>query len=543
MPPDWLRFILIHAKPRYPSLVESSDMDSGSSVAVMTYLKYILETLTSIDLIRLILHYMLGASAQLSPDNKPSRPSSLARRRKSETLITNSAARVDDPSPDLITLTNVLHGYLRSRNHETVIASLRLLDTILRLWHAFTNGRLMKVQVARKYRKRSKSTHDQQLEILYSLAEDILIDDAMEQSYESHLHDVQMLLETHHCSAEQLFSPNFGPSANVVLRVAPEQRAILVDDPLLTCLLSLLDNFLINDIVVNLSLSETMAALASCRETRLEGWLLGSPSESADATAPTDEKHPVNGHSSRSRPELASPVFARLDSLVERIDRLRQDIQDFDIHLAERRHVFRVGEEIDDAVAGVAVRRSNDSQDRKLSAQRDATAVGSISERLQASGDESRSTSPRGRRQDLTDNSHAMPKSLVGRLNHLRLSPSPSGSNPSDRTYSPSPLRKESTSSTASIAISSPRGPPNALQQRVRQKVTSRQRGQPRESNGSEASSLHSEPVTENCGVAEDEREISLSHLLTNVIILQEFIMELAAIIQVRASLFGEVSI
>jgi len=36
---------------------------------------------------------------------------------------------------------------------------------------------------------------------------------------------------------------------------------------------------------------------------------------------------------------------------------------------------------------------------------------------------------------------------------------------------------------------------------------------------------------------------ISLSHLLTNVIILQEFLLELAAIIEVRASLFSEVSL
>ncbi|KAL8899447.1 MAG: hypothetical protein Q9207_006195, partial [Kuettlingeria erythrocarpa] len=525
----------------YPSLVESSDMDSGSSVAVMTYLQYILETLNSVDLIRLMLHYMLGGPAQLSLDSKPLRPSTLARRRKSESLITDSAARIDDPSPDLITLTNVLDGYLRSQNHETVIASLRLLDTILRSWHAFTNRRLMKVQVSTIGRKRLKSVHDQQLDILYSLAEDILSDDAMEDSFESHLHNVQPLLETHPCSAEQLFPPNCGFSETMVLRAPPEQRVLLADDPLLTCLLSLLDSFLINSVVVNLSLSQTLAALAACRETRLEGWLLGLPSEPADANAATSEEHSTGGQSSRSRSELASPVFARLDSLVERIDRLRQEIQDFDVHLAERRHVFRVGEEIDNAVAGVVVRRSNDCQDRKLSGQRDATAIASISERLQASSDVSRSTSPRGRRQeDVSDNSHAVPKFLVGRLNHLRLSPSPSGSNRSERTYSPSPLRKQSTSSTASSAIPPPRGPPNALLQRVRLNVTSRKSRQPRESEDSESSSLRSEAVTAGSGMAEDEEEVSLSHLLTNVIILQEFILELAAIIQVRASLFSE---
>jgi hypothetical protein len=39
----------------------------------------------------------------------------------------------------------------------------------------------------------------------------------------------------------------------------------------------------------------------------------------------------------------------------------------------------------------------------------------------------------------------------------------------------------------------------------------------------------------------EVSREASLGHILTNVVILQEFVLELVAIIQVRASMFGEV--
>jgi hypothetical protein len=34
---------------------------------------------------------------------------------------------------------------------------------------------------------------------------------------------------------------------------------------------------------------------------------------------------------------------------------------------------------------------------------------------------------------------------------------------------------------------------------------------------------------------------VTVSHLLTNVVILQEFMLELAALVQVRASLFGDV--
>jgi hypothetical protein len=39
----------------------------------------------------------------------------------------------------------------------------------------------------------------------------------------------------------------------------------------------------------------------------------------------------------------------------------------------------------------------------------------------------------------------------------------------------------------------------------------------------------------------EDIREASLLHIITNVVILQEFILEVVALLQVRASLFNEV--
>ena len=50
---------------------------------------------------------------------------------------------------------------------------------------------------------------------------------------------------------------------------------------------------------------------------------------------------------------------------------------------------------------------------------------------------------------------------------------------------------------------------------------------------------------TEDAGAGAEEmddiREASLLHITTNVVILQEFILELAALLQVRASLFEEV--
>jgi hypothetical protein len=39
----------------------------------------------------------------------------------------------------------------------------------------------------------------------------------------------------------------------------------------------------------------------------------------------------------------------------------------------------------------------------------------------------------------------------------------------------------------------------------------------------------------------EEQKLVSVSHVLTNVIVLQEFLLELAALVQVRAGLFAEV--
>lgn len=500
----------------------------------MTYLKAVLESLSYADIVRLVLHYMLGAPTKSSEDKKPSRPSTLARRRKSESLISNNAIRIDDPSPDLITLTDILRGYLESHNQQTVIASLRLLAVMLHRWHELANTTLMKVHLSDdSVAKRSMSNHQQHLEFLYSFAEDISDDDALGERYESHLEDAQVLLETHPCSAVQLLPPAIDTFEKFVTHKSVRQRSIVQDDSLLARLLSLLENFLTNDILVNLSLSENIAALASCRETSLEGWLLASTAGGHENISSVD--------TSRESSHAASPVFVRLESLVERVERLRREIDDFEIYLAERRHVFTVGGDIDDALAGTPTQNPPQVEDGNLPRSRHRIPIGSISERLKTSADPSRSASPRGRQKENSKDYAPQPKSVVGRLSHLKLSPSPGHSSSVERTYSPSPLRKQSLSSTASSPIPSPKGPPDALHQTFRLRAKFRSTRSTLENSESETSSMRSESVGPAIDSREETKEISLSHLLTNVIILQDFILELAAIIQVRASLFDEV--
>ena len=40
-----------------------------------------------------------------------------------------------------------------------------------------------------------------------------------------------------------------------------------------------------------------------------------------------------------------------------------------------------------------------------------------------------------------------------------------------------------------------------------------------------------------------EEREASLGHIITNVVVLQEFVLEVVALMQIRASLFNEVRV
>lgn len=514
----------------------------------MTYLRSILENVTHTDIIRLLLHFMLGNSNEQQQDTRPSRPAALARRRKSETLITNNANRGDHAIPELLTLTNILQGYLASRSHQTVTASLRLLCTILRSWHDMASTQLFRAEMAKTTgNQRSIEIHDQHLDILYSMAEDILDEEDLEVYYESHLEDAQVNIELHSCFVQQLnLAESDCSEASLLPKDHRRQHVIRAEDPLLTRLLSLLEDFLVNDIEINLSLSETFAALASCGETSLEGWLLVPKSTRVLPPRGKNAARSVDGNNQATANHLctASPVLTRLRALVERIDKLRADIQDFDIYLSERRHVFRVGEEIDEVVAEVPVRRSQDMGDDQNSKPREkVAAIGLITERLKTSGHVSRASSPRGRQPTNVEPYEAPPKSLVRRLNQLRLSPSRSPSNILERHHSPSPLRKTSLSSRRSSGLASPRGPPDMLQRKVRMRANTGQRRPLGESTDSETGSIRSESTGVECDATEEIRELSLSHILTNVIILQEFILELAAIIQVRASFFGEVDL
>ena len=568
---------------RYPSLIESSDADGGSSVAVLTYLRCVIESIDHAELLHVTLQYLLAIPDKVQEDIKPLRPTTLAQRRKSQTLISNLAQGQEKPMPDLFTLVDLIQTSLQSRNQQTVTATLRLVSVLLRSQHQYAISSIIKNQPAgHDIPFRTMAAHNRDANILFSLAEDLIDHDDLGEMYETHLQDARVLLEAHCCSARLLALPdaagaNFSGIKEHSSLVQP--HLIRMDDPLIKSLVSLLEDFLANDIGTNLSLTQAFSTLASCGNTRLEFWLLGDPVQhegignqetaSDDDLDDTDNDDTILNNSDDTnlassevtlkpvkieRPtqelkkitNVTSPVFAALEDLVQQVERFRRDIHEFDTYLAERRHVFKVGEDIEKAVANdlPPSRRSQESSRPSHSRVRSVPQIGSISKRLMSetsSANASRSSSPRGRQ--LNDSSSS---TLAGRLNHLRISPSPSPSKPASRTFSPSPLQKDAvpsdpTPSTPPKRAITPIGPADALRQNIKLMIRSSSHRNDVAEITSETSSIRSESVTAETKAADETREVTLSHILTNVIILQEFILELAAIVQVRASLFGEV--
>ena len=565
----------------YPSLVESSDTDGGSSVAVLTYLRCIIESIDNPELVHLTLQFLLAIPDTPEDERKPARPTTLARRRKSQTLITNLAQAEEKPPPHLFTLVDLVLTSLRSRNQQTVTATLRLVSVLLRNQHQFALATMIRPQYLDNTPKRTIGAHLIDTKLLFSMAEDLIFHDDLREAYDAHLEDAKRLLETHCCSPllfplpASILEPQIEVSACLVGRVdGLRPHSMNIDDPLFQALISLLKDFLTNDIAINLALTEAFAKLVSCGKMRLEYWLLPGPayynvspkrsvasndglngdeSEHDDtitlkSSVPNSDEHiKIENGTSPPEPHLlkdaASPVFAALDSLVQQVETVRCDIQEFDTYLTERRHIFKVGDDIDkDVTSGsdIPSRRSEDLSRATHSKSGAATQIGSISERLMSetsSANISRSSSPRGRQLDspLTPN-------LVGRLTHLQISPSRSPSKMDSRTFSPSPLRKNSVTSTPPNRIVTPMGPADALSQKVKikTKVIDNQT-EVGNVDSSETNSIRSGSVVPDTQTSEDLKEITLSHLLTNIIILQEFVLEIAAIIQVRASLFGEI--
>lgn len=526
-------------------------------MAVLTYLRRILDALDHPELVHMILHYLLAL-----PDYYPTSPraprSPAAIRRRQSLMLLNTEKKEDDVmNPSVFNLVDLVLQSTESRNPQTVIAALKLTTVLLGKNHGYALGSLVKVtSIHHKEPHRTVGALNAELEIYLNLAIGFAGESGVDEAYESHLKDKLSLLENHPCSLKALAlpttplqSPGFFESETGPREVGPHY--LIPEDPLFESLIDLLLRFLTNDVETNLALTEAIITLGTCSQLRLEGWLCVDPTDYHYTEADPDPAAFSNDHLRdmyrAGRQPTWSPVstprlLACLQQLQAQVGALRADIQDWDEHVANRKDAFRFHEEMTEAIKASPPRPKPQRPSTEAAPGGWTPQVPRYAK--DASATPSRTQTPRGRKEGLDIRHTPAASPTPSRFGGQTLVGSPS------RGMSPLPApqagKRQTTLFTDIDANLASVRRSEFLKRRIRfrrpagadtvEVLLSKYQPPPKdESEDTEQGAAEEDEE------ADDVREASLLNITTNVVILQEFVLELCALMQVRASLFDEV--
>lgn len=498
-------------------------------------------------------------------------------------------------TPALFNLVDLIQGSLRSQNPQTVSVTLQLVSAVLRRHHRYAVTTLLWTsQIMLDGPQRTIGAHEKEMDFLLSLAADIGGDIDFNEAYESHIQDSMGVLESHPCSIPLVAPKSPGRTtktpggAQATIPGAPRDirsHTLRPEDPMLKTFISILETFFTNAVDVNLSLTSAIVDLATCGYMRIDGWLLPVPSnyiyeddeevtEDPDLSVVGDEDEIEEKallklvKEARRTPKWNNAqipaLLLQLKVLVDQVATYRSEIPRFDEILQQRRDAFQAASSV--VVSPIHTkqpppRSSFESSSRSASPPRNP--FDSLAQRIFPElGTPSRSHSPRGRRGQDQPRSHGLatpPRSTAGVAPPHFPMGLETPSRGSSRAFSSSPLRDHGEG-LKPLGV-----PPSQMAAfaAVDQTILARKVGLPTsdgELNPIPFPNLRdmSQPATE--GVKESDLEdavdddistpgerkeeeglVSVSHVLTNVIVLQEFLLELAAMVQVRAGLFEEI--
>ncbi|KAL4933328.1 uncharacterized protein BDV17DRAFT_106755 [Aspergillus undulatus] len=493
----------------YPSLLESSDVEGGSTAAVLTYLYRILASVDQEDMVQRILHFLLASTSDSDAEIAEKKKNMSASRRKSLDVLAAFSEEAARPSPTLFNLRDLALLGLQSTNPQTVLATLRLLTVILQRHSSFARF-LIRTVPGQPARQRSVGALNAELGQLMTMATSIMDEPTLDESYGNYLRDASWILESRLCIPG---SGNDPESLPLELRQ---------EDPLLLELLDCLESFFTNAVIVNLALTEVLMSIASSHLMALDGWLLVDPAKYKYPKADGASDEVISDileqvHSVYREPSWSStdtPALSTvLRGLVDQVQEWRKQVPDFDILVAARRGLLHE----DDESSG------NPDQIPGTPATRPADRPSSTTPKtLQMGSDQG---TPRGRRglRDLT----SPQRSLVG-----------------------SPLREATT-----VHVPPPREPSesrSAVADDLRKRLAtpffpSPSPSKPSDPSEDGAQEQESEQEDRESAVATTDEDwrlkngtASLGHVLTNVVILYEFLLEISAVVQARGTLFEE---
>ncbi|KAE8381171.1 Retinoic acid induced 16-like protein-domain-containing protein [Aspergillus bertholletiae] len=487
----------------YPSLLESSDVEGGSTAAVLTYLYRILESINQDDLVHRILHFLLASPSDMetSPTLKVNMSVS---RRKSLDVLAAFSEEAAKPSPSLFNLRDLALLGLQSANRQTVLATLRLMAVILQRHHTFARS-LIRTVPGQYAGQRTVGQLNAELEQLMGMATSIVDDPTLDDSFEDYLKDASYILESH------LYIPpaETGLEDDLPLEIRQE-------DPIVQELLNCVETFFTNSVIVNLALTEVLMSIASSHLISLDSWLLVEPSKYVRDDQATPQNGPMEildqiqlAYQEPSLLNSETPTLtSALQKLVQQIQQWRKDVPDFDILVAARRDLLHQ----DDPAKDIG----------RLQLPLEASTCLSSERRPLKMPLDSDIGSPRGR-SSLMQDSPGTPSSRQAAMG--------------------SPFRESSVRSPDSRESSSPRT--TAAEELRKRLAKSFQVDHPHKAAAAgEESELTADAVVEEeaeSAIADEEpRSATLGHVLTNVVILYEFLLEVSATVQARSTLFGE---
>ncbi|KAI5865324.1 Retinoic acid induced 16-like protein-domain-containing protein [Durotheca rogersii] len=596
----------------YPSLLESSDVDGGSSVAVLTYLRRILEALDHPDMINLILHYLLALPDAQSSGPSETQPSvSAARKRKSMDLATMMASKANTSyTPLLFNLVDLIHSCLQSRNQQTVCVTLQLLAAILKRHHRYAIATLLHTEtIDTNSSRRTVGAHQQEVEFLTTLAGSVGGQDNFDEVYDNILKDSMARAEGHPCSLK-LVAPRLSTNNHKLPEIpdslpgAPQDvppHTLSGEDPLFNSILDLLESFFVNPVEMNLSATETIIDLAVCGYISVEGWLLRHPktyeyeeepaTESVhttlDPSLPLSEEAEKRETITRChrRPKWQTETLPRvltvLESLADQVDYFRSSVPRFEDLLQQRREAFQIADTVvpnppsilPSSNTGTSIPDYASQGSSRAESPTRPSALEGFAQMLLELGTPTRSGSPRGRRDTIrspgTASMTPTPKPPIP-PKEFPLNLDDPGKSGQGRPFSSvgyrdgfgvardGPVLSQFTAFAAvdqgilaqQVNLPVPRTEPVSLNFGSKlTSLTDSAGDDPSDQGGGRKDLMEADNNEEESELGEnamaatppETRSASVSHILTNVLIYQHFLLELASLVQVRAGLFDEV--
>ncbi|KAH9981306.1 Retinoic acid induced 16-like protein-domain-containing protein [Lactifluus volemus] len=397
----------------YPSILECSDSD-GSAVAVMSYIEIMIRTLEKGQLTDLLVNFLASEDNDDVPKSRP-RPHSmltlggnaqkkLRRRRSSAMILLELEAPESTKQSDYFTslgrftLKDLLISNLRSQDQPTAAAALQLLNTLLVYCSPLCVDKLLIVirdPKATSYPepafnnkprvpqedddtfvypgeespapgpvyvqpRTTYSTHEREIDLylrLVSRLDPVRSSDSFSTGYDRYLCDATQAIRHH--STSSLAIPE-ETQAQMKHRLDP-------NDPILSALFS-------NSPEFNIVLTGLLASLAHDPLRSLAGWLTSDQSDDASVAIqspvggldlgaqedgddrstdyPIEEmlgsgtRAPASSLDDGSRPVILT-IF---QSLVSQLERYRHNVENFDKYLLERRQGLLFSENLTDAL-------------------------------------------------------------------------------------------------------------------------------------------------------------------------------------------------